>query len=110
MPAGRVWIMRPIQSPDPNIRTIHISRNVVENDMLEMAEHFKNIVNEKNKIIKSNDIKLKQYKKLFCSLYGLIKIVDDTHENATVIEHMRLYLSNEVEELLGIESEEEEEY
>tara|TARA_R110000765_G_scaffold206164_1_gene311124 strand:+ start:889 stop:1221 length:333 start_codon:yes stop_codon:yes gene_type:complete len=110
MPAGRVWIMRPIQSSDPNLRTIHISRNVVENDMLEMAEHFKNIVNEKNKILKSNDIKLKQYKKLFCSLYGLIKIVDDTHENDTVIEHMRLYLSNEVEELLGIESEEEEEY
>ena len=52
--------------------------NVTENELLEMGEHFKKLIKEKNE-------QLNHYKKLLCCLYGLVKATDD-HEDVSFID------------------------
>ena len=73
--------------------------NVTENDLLEMGEHFKKLIKEKNE-------QLNRYKKLLCCLYGLVKASDDYH-NIDFIEIIRGYLSCEICKLCDMDSEDD---
>ena len=79
-----------------NIREVNLNPPNNENEFLEMAEHFKNSINKKNK-------ELNKLKKLICCLYGLCKATDDNYDDMNLIEIMRGYLSDAVEDLLGID-------
>ena len=73
--------------------------NITENDLLEMGEHFKKLIKEKNE-------QLNHYKKLLCCLYGLVKATDD-HEDVSFIDVMRGYLSSEICKLCDIDSDDD---
>jgi hypothetical protein len=75
---------------------VNIRSHNNENEFLEMADHFKKSINKKNK-------ELNKLKKLICCLYGLCKATDDNYDDMNLIEVMRGYLSDAVEELLGID-------
>lgn len=101
MPAGKIYPYKIYFHPKEKDRA-------VENDLLEMGEDFKNILKEKDNDIKCKNIKLNEYKKLLCSLYGLIKVMDD-HHDPSIVDYMRMYLSEHVEELLGIKDDSDDE-
>ena len=109
MPAGKIYT--PFKKDMPYAFFYHKKRQeerCVENDLLEMGEDFKNILEKKDNEIKCKSIKMNEYKKLLCSLYGLIKVMDD-HHDPSIIDYMRMYLSEHVEELLGIKDDSDDE-
>jgi len=68
----------------------------MENDLIELAEQFKEIVNIKNK-------QIAELKKFVCLVYGLIRACDDNFEDAQLVSLIRTYCSEQVDKLLGID-------
>ncbi len=64
-----------------------------EQQMLEMAEGFKNIVEKKNE-------EILQMKKNTMLLYGLVRATDENFSDIILLDLIRSYLSTFVEEFL----------
>ena len=65
-----------------------------ENDVLQLASCFKDIVEEK-------DLEIHDLKKIIISVYGFVRIIDIT-ENYDLIEILRTYISEEMDNLIVI--------
>ena len=86
-----------IQIEDINIRN--------ENDYLEMADHFKNVLEKKDKMIESLEQEILEHKKMIITTYGVMRLLDeyfDTQGNIPfdvqgVVELLRGYLSDYTE-------------
>lgn len=64
-----------------------------EQQMLEMAEQFKNLVESKNE-------EILQMKKNFMLIYGLVRATDENFSDIVLLDLIRSYLSTFVEEFL----------
>tara|TARA_Y100000592_G_C5378244_1_gene272077 strand:- start:149 stop:376 length:228 start_codon:yes stop_codon:yes gene_type:complete len=71
-----------------------------ENELLEMGDHFKKLVKEKNK-------EINELKKFIVLIYGLVRATDDNYGDYSLIEIIRGYCSEMVEKLLNIDSSDE---
>ena len=69
----------------------------MENDLLELAEQFRDVVSQKNK-------QIAELKKFICLIYGLIRACDDNFEDAQLVSLIRSYSSDKLEELLGLDN------
>ena len=65
-----------------------------ENDVLQLASCFKDIVEEK-------DLEIHDLKKIIISVYGFVRIIDIT-ENYELIETLRTYISEEMDNLIVV--------
>lgn len=70
-----------------------------EQQFLEMSQHFKVIVETKNKEI----VRLKKFVAL---IYGLVRTTDE-HEDMALLEIIRTYTSDELNTIMGIDSEDD---
>ena len=70
--------------------------NMTENDYLEMADHFKKTLNEKNELIK------KLQKKIMIS-YAFFVVLDIEIEGYDIIERGRTIMSEALDELIFYE-------
>lgn len=68
----------------------------MEQDLIELAETFKEIVSKKNE-------EIRDLKKFVCLIYGLIRACDDNFEDAQLVNLIRSYCSEKIEELLSID-------
>ena len=73
----------------------------MENELLELSNDFKNRMKKKNVVIA-------KMKKLICVLYGLVVITDE-NEDMSLLEEIRRRLSYGLTEVLGVESDDEDE-
>ena len=64
-----------------------------ENELLEMSDHFKNLMEKKNE-------EMIELKKLICKIYGLVCMEDDCIDNFGVVEYIRSICSEKIEEIL----------
>ena len=76
-----------------------LENNTTEQHLLEMSEHFKQILDKKTK-------DLNRLKKFVALIYGLVRATDD-QEDISLIETIRGYLSEEICWIMDIEIEEE---
>ena len=73
-----------------------------EQELLEMGEHFKKLIKEKNK-------QINEYKKFIALLYGLVRATDDNFFDHSLIELTRQYLSEMLEKILDIDPDDDDE-
>ena len=66
-----------------------------EQELLMMAEHFKELIKAKNNL-------LSKLKKLLLLCYGLSRVADDA-QDGTCVEILRQYLSSALTEHFGVE-------
>jgi len=66
-------------------------KNMTENKYLEMADDFKNIMDEKDRKVKKISEKYMELKKDFSRIYGLIRELIDYLEGTTDIEGEPVY-------------------
>lgn len=64
-----------------------------ENELLEMSDHFKKLIEKKND-------EIVDLKKLIFKIYGLICVEDDCIDNFGIIEYIRSICSEKVEEII----------
>ena len=64
-----------------------------ENHFIEMAKHFKEVVEKKDK-------EILDLKKALMLLYGLIRAFDENYEDANFLELIRSYVSTFVESFI----------
>ena len=64
-----------------------------ENELLEMSDHFKTLIEKKNE-------EIIDLKKLICKIYGLICNEDDCIMNTGSVEYIRSICSEKIEEIL----------
>ena len=81
-----------------------------ENKYLELAEDFKNIMEEKDQELSMYKRKLENYKYVFCKVYGNISMIDDIFTQMdcethlfSVLKYTIEYVINELQRILEIE-------
>jgi len=72
--------------------------NKTEHEYNELAKHFRTIVLKKDK-------KIKQLSKNICLLYGLVRGCHEHFADGELLEMIRTYCSQFVEELMGYDEE-----
>jgi len=72
------------------------NENRTEHEYNELAKHFRSIVLAKDK-------KIKQLSKNICVIYGLVRACQENFEDGELLDMIRSYCSNFVEELMGYE-------
>ncbi|MBC8307153.1 MAG: hypothetical protein H8E55_66750 [Pelagibacterales bacterium] len=73
--------------------------NTTEGYLLEMSEHFKQLMRKKN-----NEIR--RLKKFVALIYGLARTTDE-QQDISLVETIRDYASDELNNIMGIDSDDE---
>lgn len=90
--------------------TAVVDDKFTENKYLELAEDFKNIMEEKDQELSMYKRKLENYKYIFCKVYGNISMIDDIFTQMdcethlfSVLKYTIEYVINELQRILEIE-------